>query len=126
MTEAFVKAWLWLSPIAVGVGAFAIYFAPRKGVRPFAVAVLGVYLIAGFAVAVTDSSSAGLVNSFLLAIGALAPMAAGYALILGRLVRNAATSDSIAYSALAIHIVAAPISVFLALYLTCYVGHDCI
>ena len=126
MTEAFVKAWLWLSPIAVGVGAFAIYLAPRKRVWPFAVTVLGVFLIAGFALAATDSTSTSLVYSFLLAIGALAPMAAAYALILGGMVRNAARSDSIAYSTLAIHVVAVPISVFLALYLTCYFGHDCL
>ena len=126
MTQAFVKAWLWLSPIAIGVGAFAAYFAPRKRLWPFTAAALSVYVIASLVLTASDSTGDGYVYSFLFALGSLAPMAAAYTLILGGLVRNAAESATIFYSTLAIHMVAVPVSVVLAIYLACYIGHDCL
>ena len=126
VTQAFIKAWLWLIPIAAIVGAFAVYFARRKRVWPFAVTVLGIHVIASFALAASDSTPGGFAYSSLLAFGSLAPMAVAYTLILGGLVRKSASSDSIVYSTMAIHVVAAPVAVVVAIVLACYIGHDCL
>ena len=127
MEDIILPSLIVLAPMAFVVGFLAVAFAKSKRTGRFLATLLGIYVLANLAIAASDSSPhLGFVGELFLGLAMTSPLAAAYGFFLGWLVRSGAQTQSIAWSTVGLHIVAAPVTLLLGLYLTCQFGHDCL